>query len=251
MEKRRLKILDLVNSQGELSFCDLKSYFPEVSEVTLRKDLKYLDSSQQLVRVHGGVKSLPAAIGKVDNLFTRSAKHHDEKKQIAEKAAVLLKSHASIFIAAGSTCAEFATQLPVDKSLTVFTDGIMTALELSRKDGVEGNIIGGTINRQDVRAAGQRAFEEIQSLRFDYAFIGADGFSPERGFVCCSLHSYALYKTLLAVSEKVVVLMDSSKVNAKKAARNIPTGEIYAVISDNDLSEEVITVMKKAGVEVF
>ena len=85
MENRRQQIVDLVNRDGKISFSELKQFFPEVSDVTLRKDLKYLDSTMQIVRVHGGAKSLPAAIGAVDNFYTRSTKNVDMKKLIAEK----------------------------------------------------------------------------------------------------------------------------------------------------------------------
>ena len=72
MEKRRQEIVELVKRESEISFAELKQHFPEVSEVTLRKDLKYLDSTLQIIRIHGGAKSLHAAIGTVDNFYTRS-----------------------------------------------------------------------------------------------------------------------------------------------------------------------------------
>ncbi|MBQ2867866.1 MAG: DeoR/GlpR transcriptional regulator, partial [Firmicutes bacterium] len=65
MDIRRHKIVELINLHGEMSFSALKEHFPEVSEVTLRKDLRHLDSEQLIVRIHGGAKSLPTAIGAV------------------------------------------------------------------------------------------------------------------------------------------------------------------------------------------
>ena len=59
MEKRRQAIRDIVNQLGEVNFTQLRELFPEVSDVTLRKDLKFLDETQQLIRVHGGAKSRP------------------------------------------------------------------------------------------------------------------------------------------------------------------------------------------------
>ena len=85
MENRRQEIVDLVNRREQIDFSELKKHFPGVSDVTLRKDLKYLDSSMQIVRIHGGAKSLPAAIGSVDNYYTRATKNVEMKKIIAEK----------------------------------------------------------------------------------------------------------------------------------------------------------------------
>ena len=128
MLKRRQDIIEIVNRLGEVTITQLKELFPNVSEVTLRKDLKYLNSTMQIVRIHGGAKSLPAAIGTVDSFFTRSTQNIEQKNIIAKKAAKLLNPNQSLFIAAGSTCTQFVKSLP-DIPLHVFTDGLVTAIE--------------------------------------------------------------------------------------------------------------------------
>lgn len=142
MESRRQEIVEIVNREGEVSFSALRKHFPDVSEVTLRKDLKYLDATLQIVRIYGGAKSLPTAIGTVDNFYTRSAKHIEEKKMIAEKAARLLRPNQAVFIGSGSTCTELCKMLP-NIPLQVFTDGLVTAIELSKLPSIEASILGG------------------------------------------------------------------------------------------------------------
>lgn len=250
MESRRQEIVELVNREGELSFSELKRNFPTISDVTLRKDLKYLDSTMQIVRVHGGAKSLPAAIGSVDNFYTRSTKHIEEKKLIAQKAAQLLRPHHSLFIAAGSTCAELTKVLP-DMPMQVFTDGLVTALELAKQPGIEVTILGGEILNESVRSSGPKVFEELNQLHFDFAFMGTDGYRPDYGFVCCSAHAAALFQTIIEHSDKVVVLMDSSKISAARAARNIPAASVDIVVSDGGLDEASIKTLTQAGVMVL
>lgn len=63
MERRREAIVRLVNEKGAISFAGLKEAFPQVSEMTLRTDLKALDGEKKLLRVHGGAKSVQAVIG--------------------------------------------------------------------------------------------------------------------------------------------------------------------------------------------
>ena len=43
MEQRRNTIVDLVNQSGNVSFAQLKKKFPQISEMTLRTELKVLD----------------------------------------------------------------------------------------------------------------------------------------------------------------------------------------------------------------
>lgn len=250
MENRRQQIVDLVNRDGKISFSELKQFFPEVSDVTLRKDLKYLDSTMQIVRVHGGAKSLPAAIGAVDNFYTRSTKNVDMKKLIAEKALKLLRPNQSLFIAAGSTCAEFAKMIPA-MPLQVFTDGLVTALEMSKILGVEVTMLGGEILPDSVRTGGPKVFDELNRLHFDFAFIGTDGYRRNYGFVCCSAHAAALFESVVEHSDKVVVLMDSSKVQAARAARNIPASNVSIVVSDGELDDVTLKSLYQAGVLVL
>lgn len=249
MVQRREEIVETVNRLGEVSISQLKELFPDVSEVTLRKDLKYLNSTMQIVRIHGGAKSLPAAIGTVDSFFTRSAQNIGQKNIIAKKAANLLSENQSLFIAAGSTCTQFVKSLP-DIPLHVFTDGLVTAIELSKFANVDANLIGGSID-SDVRCCGPKMFEDLSRLHLDYSFIGTDGYRPGYGFVCCSANSASLFSIARSTSDNLVVLMDSTKVNATRAPRIIPPSEIDIVVTDGLLDESVIKSFTKAGVTVL
>lgn len=250
LETRRQEIVELVNREGEVNFSSLKKHFPDVSDVTLRKDLKYLDSTLQIVRIHGGAKSLPTAIGAVDNFYTRSTKQIEEKKLIAEKAVKLLRPNQALFVGSGSTCTELCKILP-DIPLQIFTDGLVTALELSKLLNVEATILGGEVNTNDVRASGPRVFDELNHLHFDFSFLGTDGYRTDYGFVCCSAHSAALFKSLSKRSDKLVVLMDHSKVNAARAARNISANQVDIVISDGKLDNSVLKSLSQAGVSIL
>ncbi len=249
MEKRRQEIVETVNRIGEVTISQLKELFPDVSEVTLRKDLKYLNSTMQIVRVHGGAKSLPAAIGTVDSFFTRSTQNIEQKNIIAKKAVKLLTPNQSLFIAAGSTCTQFVKSLP-DIPLQVFTDGLVTAIELSKFANIDANLIGGSID-SDVRCCGPKMFEDLSRLHLDFAFIGTDGYRPDYGFVCCTANAASLFSISRSVSDNLVVLMDSTKVNVTRAPRIVPPSEVDVVVTDGQLDDNVIKSFTKAGVTVF
>ncbi len=68
MELRRNAIVELINDKGTVSFSQLKAAFPNVSEMTLRTDLKLLDEANRILRVHGGAKSVQILIGTDDFL---------------------------------------------------------------------------------------------------------------------------------------------------------------------------------------
>ena len=75
MEMRRNAIAELVNKYGTVSFSQIKEQFPQVSEMTLRTDLKALDAAKEIVRIHGGAKSVQLVIGTDDYLTRRSVRN--------------------------------------------------------------------------------------------------------------------------------------------------------------------------------
>lgn len=85
MERRRNAIAELINQKGTVSFSTIKKHFPNVSEMTLRTDLKALDEAKQIVRIHGGAKSVQLVINTDDFFNRRAIRNIQEKQEIAKK----------------------------------------------------------------------------------------------------------------------------------------------------------------------
>ncbi len=246
VEKRRQAITDLVNQLGTVSLQQLKERFPSVSEVTLRKDLLFLDEKQQIIRIHGGAKQMPMAT----NITFRSSINQKEKSIIAEKAAKLLQPNSTVFITAGTTCIELAKHMP-NLPLCVFTDGLTTACNLPAGTDLTAEILGGSIDLNTMRVSGLSVLDRLESLRFNIAFLGTPGFHPDHGFSYFSEMTAATIKKVIERADKVVMLMDSSKVNYILAPWNIPLDAIDVIVSDDLLEEDVIERIRAKGVTVL
>ena len=122
MEQRRKSIVEFVNREGAVSFASLKAAFPNVSEMTLRTDLKFLDQVNQIIRVYGGAKSVNYVVGTDDLLSRRSERNKDKKVQIAEKAAAVFQANTTIFLDSGSTVTELARRIPDQDCLVYHGD---------------------------------------------------------------------------------------------------------------------------------
>ena len=72
MEMRRNAIVQLINEKETVTFAQLKEEFPDVSEMTLRTDLKCLDQEKKILRVHGGARSVQVIIG-TDGFLNRKS----------------------------------------------------------------------------------------------------------------------------------------------------------------------------------
>lgn len=250
MENRRKKIVELVNKEGSLTLQQLRDAFPEVSDVTLRKDLSYLDSTMQLVRTHGGAKSLPSAIGMIDSFYSRISVNTEAKKQIAQKALELIVPNSTLYLAPGTTCLSLAKVLP-DIPLHIFTDGIATAMTLASYGSIETTAFGGTVDGNTLRTRGAAFFSELNMLHFDYAILGADSFHKEYGFICCDAYSWNLLKALRERSDHLVILLDSSKINNMRPTFCFPMGQVDVVVTDDRFDLATLELLRAANIRVL
>jgi len=247
---RKEKIAKLLEQKGEVHLNQLKALFPNVSEMTLRNDLKALDKENRIVRVHGGARSLGVIIGADIAYDIRAAQNTAEKRLIAQKALKLLTPGLSIFLDSGSTAIEIASNFP-DEPYMIFTSGINCALELTKLTKARSHLIGGEVNRNNLSVNGIRSINEIEHLNFNIAFLGTTGFSHERGFTCAVEAENELKRAVIRKADKVVVLMDSQKVGIVNTFTFAFPNEISTIISDDKLDEEIKKTLELDGTKVL
>lgn len=250
MEKRRQALVDLINQLGEVSMTQLRGLFPTVSEVTLRKDLRVLDEGNKIVRIHGGAKSIQDIIQNGSNFTMRTSLHQEEKFIIAQKAAPLVHPGCSIYISAGSTCAEFARQLP-DMASYIFTDGLIVAREIPFCPERYVEVFGGRLNQNLMRVIGPSVVSSIEKLHFDYAVLGAAGFHPDYGIPQTTSIISAIANAAISRADKVIILMDSSKINYIHSPWNIPLQSVDVIVTDDHLPQQIRELMESQGVTVL
>ncbi len=250
MEMRRDAITQLVNDRGTVSFSQLKEAFPNVSEMTLRTDLKALDEARRILRVHGGAKSVQVIIGTDDFLNRKAVRNIQEKQTIAEKAMTLLRPDTIFFLDSGSTTTMFARHIP-DQSCLIYTTGLSCATELANLTKPTVMLPGGTLNRYSQSVFGYSAIRELERVSFDQAFLGVAGYHALSGFGCGISDEAILKQTAILQSEQVIVLMDSSKLDVRCSFRVAQLADIDIIVSDGKLPQEFLSECEKNNVTVL
>lgn len=250
MEIRRNAIVELINEHGTVSFSQLKNAFPNVSEMTLRTDLKLLDEAKRIVRIHGGAKSVQVVIGTDDYLSKRSVRNISEKQRIAEKAVSLVRPDTTIFLDSGSTATMTARLFP-DQSNLIYTTGLSCATELANLSNPTVMIPGGVLNRYSQSVYGISAVRELERVNFSQTFLGVTSYSLSTGFNCGSNDEAILKQTAIEQSEQTVVLMDSSKVGVKSTFGICGLAQVDVVVSDGNLPEEFLEECRRFQVKVL
>ena len=250
MDQRREKIVELINQERAVSFSQLKAAFRPVSDMTLRRDLEYLDRSKRIIRTHGGARSAEILVGTDDLYLRRSTRNAAGKRVIAEKAVQLLQQNTAIYIDSGSTCTEFAKVLP-DGPYMIFTNSISVALELSRLQEAQVHLIGGCLNASSLCVNGAMAMRELDNINFHTGFLGVSGYSPTRGFTCGVAEDSALKRAVAERAERVVMLMDAQKVDTTSTFTFASPEDIDVLITDVPLPDKALHVLSRSNVEVL
>ena len=250
MIQRREQIAGLINARGEISFTELKKAFPNVSEMTLRRDLQYLDGLRQIVRTYGGAKSVKSLIYTEAPYQTRSSENPNAKRIIAQNAASLLKPGDIIFLDSGSTTTELAKLIP-DGHFKLVTNSITCAAELARLKEAQIYVVGGQLNRSSMCLDGTTAVDLLGRINFTIAFFSVTGYGETEGFSTGELDELTLKRCVLQHSEKAVMLMDSSKTGVVSTFRFASLNEIHTIVSDGKLNDSFLQSCAAAGVTVL
>src|SRR6202453_2504792 len=184
-QQTRLKdILRDLQKEGTVSVDQLSERL-EVSLVTVRRDLDLLEQQGLLQRTHGGAVS-------IEPLFYEPFRHDrsflaqveraaDEKRRIGRAAAALITAGETIALTPGTTTTEVIRRLPINYNITVVTNTVNVAMELSKRKDVYVFVTGGHLHGEWFSLVGSAALRSLDNMLINTMFIGADGMDSGGG----------------------------------------------------------------------
>ncbi|MBO1269300.1 DeoR/GlpR family DNA-binding transcription regulator [Arthrobacter cavernae] len=255
-EERQQLISGLVGERGRVSVTELADRFSITTE-TVRRDLAALETEGKVRRVHGGAVSSDRLSTREESIFERTIQRKLEKLRIADAALAMIPESGSILLDAGSsteTLAEVLAQRNTtagpDGELVVITHAIPIAGKLSNTPGIALQILGGRVRGLTQAAVGQATVEAAYKLRPDIAFVGANGIHPGFGLSTPDPEEAAVKAAFVKSARRVVVLADSSKLDAETLVQFAALKDVDTLITDNTPSAELSAALADAGVDV-
>ncbi|WP_307893504.1 DeoR/GlpR family DNA-binding transcription regulator [Bacillus swezeyi] len=246
--ERQQRIVELVNERESVRVSELSKIF-SVTEETIRRDLEKLEKNKQLARSHGGAVSLQPSDSSEIPYTKREIINVKEKKQIALEAVKHVKAGDKIILDASTTAWYMAKALP-DEPLTVLTNSIKVALELSDKKEITVISTGGTLLSKSLSYVGPLAEASLKTYFVDKAFISCKGLHIERGMSESDEHQAIIKRTMVNSAERTYVLVDYSKFGVQDFSRIDQLDIIHRVITDHYASPSVLQQLEEKGVEV-
>ncbi|MDT0017505.1 DeoR/GlpR family DNA-binding transcription regulator [Listeria swaminathanii] len=245
-KERIVEELKLLEDKKTISQEELMQIF-SISKDTARRDILKLVESGLAERYPGGV-SQPILKPQIESYTSRLVKQSEQKQAIASAAGNLIKDQMTIYLDVSTTVHFLASDLE-QSDLVVVTNSMDNAIAASQKEDNKVYLLGGFFNFQSRVLSGEPVLGQLKQFNFDFAFIGGTGLTEE-GVFYSELTDVYMKQEIIRNSEKVYLLIDSTKVN-KKTAFKIDFSGIDGIITDIPLPKDLLQQLISEEVEVI
>ncbi len=246
--ERRRRIAELVKQRGTITISELSQIF-SVSEMTIHRDLAYLQESNVLEKSYGGVLAKQSLTMEPD--FTARLKScEDEKREIARRAAEMVEDGDCLIVDPSTTCLALARQLRTKRNLTVFVLGPHTLMELLAAPGITLLCIGGQFNTRTMSVTGPEAEHFLSQIHVDKCFIGANSVSAQRGVSDPFPMEASVKRKAVEAANETILLADHTKFGRESLIVTVPLEAIDVVVTDSKTPEAYCSEIAAKGVRV-
>ena len=245
---RREQILDILNESYEVRVVRLARQL-QVSEMTIRRDLKVLEEEGVLRRVHGG--AVTAAPVTVPSMSTRTPLRDAEKAAIGRLAATLVEPKTQVFIGGSSTTFHLSRALARGPQAAYATNSIIAAQELASGHQRDIRVFGGMLRAEVGTLLGGEVIQSVEQRIFDFAFIGILAIDPKFGFLDPTEWHVHLKRTVRRRARQVVVVADHSKFSARGEFCSFKFEEVDILVTDCAPSPENAALLEESGVRIL
>ncbi|MEN6456608.1 MAG: DeoR/GlpR family DNA-binding transcription regulator [Prolixibacteraceae bacterium] len=247
VERRRI-ILEELRQNKQIYIPELNRKLG-VSEVTIRKDLRYLEKKNLLIRSRGGAMMM-VKVGDDLSVEARKILNLAQKKSIAAAAASLIKEGDTIIIDSGTTLMQLARLLKSFKELTIITNALDIAVKLSESKNLKIIVPGGVFRHKSFSLVGVTAVENFRMYRADRYFVSADGINSE-GLFTSNLEEGQIAKMIMSYARENIILVDSGKFDRTGIVNFAPLSKIHTLITDNKIPESHYQNLTDLGIKVI
>lgn len=245
--ERHNYILSALQREGKVIAGELSQAL-NVSEDTIRRDLRKLAEAGLLQRVHGGaLPSSPAAT----SYAVRQTQAASAKLAIAQTAVKLVQPGQVIILDGGTTTLQVAQCLPLDLRATIVTNSPPIAVALAEHPQLEVILIGGRLNKGSLVSSGVAAVETFRMLRADLCMLGICSLHPEVGISTPELEEAYVKRAMIASSAEVVALASLEKLGTAATYTVGPLSDLTHLVTEPGVPNELLEPYRALGITIM
>ena len=246
---RLIAIMEYLKKYGRLTVLDMSEYL-NVSQATIRRDLKELQKQGVIRRTHGG-----AVLNGISTTFEyqyhdKVAMMMDEKERIAIQAALEIEDGDAVFLDSGTTTYQIAQHLQERKNLTVITYDMSIAIALNNHPSAQVIVTGGAVRSNYNVLVGSITEQFIRNMMVDKVFLSADAVDRNFGISNANYIESGVKSLLVKAGKKIILVADRTKFNKLAVSKFCDIKDIDLIITDKDISPDIVEVMMRNHVEV-
>ncbi len=252
-DDRLTQIVNLLKIREHCSIKELSSVF-NVSEMTIRRDLKVIEASSIANVINGVVIYNPAqtALNSTEdyNIILEGEKHRAEKKAVGRYAASLVNPNDIIILDTGTTTVRIAENLPQNIPLTVLCYNINILMELYRLPNVDILLAGGHYYRNTQMFQSPQGLDYIKNTRAHKVFISVAGIHEDLGLTCCHDNEIETKRAILNSALEKILVTDSSKFGQVHSSHFCDLTDIDMIITDKNLESEWVRRIHELNIKL-
>ena len=245
---RQEQMRDYIEQKNVVTIKELQALFPDVSLMTIHRDLDALEQGGSVVKFRGGAKSVRLTGDPEFNV--RMRENNMGKTVMARKALELIQPHTSIFLDASTSNLALAKNLP-DINLNIITTGPSIALELCRLHNPVVTLCCGTINRKNFALSGQNTLKMLEDINIDLAFIGVSGCSVEAGLTCGTEGDMLVKRMVIQKARTRVAMCGHEKFSCLMPYTFAKLSDVDYMITDEAVPEAIYQAAQQLNVKIL
>ncbi|HAW45439.1 MAG TPA: DeoR/GlpR transcriptional regulator [Sutterella sp.] len=247
--QRHERLLEAVNRKGIVTTEELMRTLG-ISIATLRRDINQLSDMGLIEKVRGGAKALSNRTATEPTLREKALRNAPQKKKIALEAVTRITDGETIILDSGTTTLELAKLLARFTHLTVITNDLLIALEVSTNTANRLIFIGGTMRANFCSSYGYHAENMLKGLSADKLFFSVDAIDADSGMMSFITDDINLKTIGMRQAQASYLLCDHSKFGLRALFAIGMLENLTQIITDTGLSDAKREAFEKAGIHL-
>lgn len=242
VDGRRNRILEIVQKHPHVRVDELANKL-QVSLITIRRDLQFLEDGKLLTRVHGG--AVP-----IDEVTEQEREVSLYRDLIARYAATLVENGDSLFVNTSRNALRMLKYVTSENVTAITNNG--KAIFRESGAGVTVILTGGELRYPKEAMVGDYAIRNLQTVHAKKAFLGCSGLTPDAGMMT-EIASEVSINELMAnhTTEAVYILADHTKIGKTSSFTSCTIDKVTYLITDEKAPEDILEELKNKGVKIY
>ncbi len=244
VDNRRNQILEILQNNPQVRVAELAKLL-DVSLITIRRDLQYLEECNLLERIHGGAVPViqPELEEEIDEI-------HLYRKLIAQYAATLVKNGDTLFINTSSNALQMLQYVNRDNVTVITNNG--KAINHEHTPGVNIILTGGELRYPKEAMVGDYAIRNLQTVYAKKSFLGCSGITPVTGMMTEIATEVSINELMVEhTTESVYLLADHTKIGKTSSFISCEAQKIKYLITDEKAPQEILDELGNRGIKIY